>query len=611
MKTKLILVEACGIVALAFLLAYSAVEIQVDLSKGRLPISPYLYGINVFKVDDPSSPLSDSMMKFYNVAGLRIGRPGGGNNSTKYNWRRKISSHPDWYNNVYPHDWDFAAKDFQQRLPQTQCLFTFQLLGKAASNTSHNFDDYAYNGSVWTPDVSKNWAGGGGPTPTAHDGNPALYLMDWPADSTTAILDFWFKPAAQGGLGLDSTRFRYWNMDNEPEVWNSTHDDVVKDTITTEAYLAKYFAVAKLARQKFPGIKLVGPVFTNEWQWWNWNNHFVGGIPWMEYFIKRVGEEQAASGLRLLDVLDFHFYQGASANATDEHLVTQLHRIWYDTMYNWPWANGSKAYPSGWDESRKKQYIFKRCEDWFTKYLGQNHGVTIGMTETGISGINIDGSLASVWYGSQLGTFADHGVEIFTPWYWNRGQWETLHLFSRNAKTTRVESVSSLDTTVSAYSSINAAGDSCTVILINRDKAVAQSTHVVLAHFTPAAGPHSILELSALPTDRETFVSETNNALKKKTVMPAASAFSLDLPAYSVSAVLLKGTSDVAVKNRIPERVYAAYNDRNAIWYDLRGRRVLVGNGSGVSPAQSRTVLPAGVWFVKGEGRVRKVMIDR
>ena len=590
-------------------LAAAAVEIQVDVSKGRLPISPGIYGRNNNISDAPSSPMSASTVTLYNDAGLRMTRDGGGNNSTKYNWRRKLTSHPDWYNNVYAHDWDFAAQSIQQRLPQTQGLFTLQLLGKAASNTSHNFDDYAYNGSVWTPDVSKNWAGGGGPTPTPHDGNPDLYLMDWPADSTAAILDFWFNPAAQGGLGLDSTRFRYWNMDNEPEVWNSTHDDVVKDTITAETYLTKYFAVAKLARQKFPGIKLVGPVFTNEWQWWNWNNHFVGGLPWMEYFIKRVGEEQAKSGMRLLDVLDFHYYQGADTSAIDEHLVTQLHRIWYDTTYDWPWANGSKAYPSGWDESRKKQYIFKRCEDWFTKYLGQNHGVTIGMTETGISGINIDGSLASVWYGSQLGTFADHGVEVFTPWYWNRGQWETLHLFSRNAKTTRVESVSSLDTTVSAYSSVNAAGDSCTVILINRDKAATQSAHVVLSHFTPSAGSFDVLELSGLPTDRETFVSATNNALKKKTVTPAASAFALDLPAYSVSAVLLAGKSDVAVMNRIPAQTYSSFSWKNTVWYDLKGRRVADQSRIGLSGIKA--ALPAGIWFVKGEGRVRKVMIDK
>jgi hypothetical protein len=594
------ILTVCILVAFAFQPSFSAVEIQVDLSKGRRPISPYIYGRNNNVSDAPSSPMSAANVTLYNDAGLRMTRDGGGNNSTKYNWRRKITSHPDWYNNVYAHDWDFAAQSIQQRLPLTAGLFTLQLLGKAASNTQNNYPDFG-DGS----NASKNWAGGGGPTPTPHDGNPDLYLMDWPADSTTAILDFWFRPAAQGGLGLDSTRFRYWNMDNEPEVWNSTHDDVVKDTITAEAYMAKYFAVAKLARQKFPGIKLVGPVFTNEWQWWNWNNHFVGGLPWMEYFIKRVAQEQVASGLRLLDVLDFHYYQGANANATDEHLVTQLHRIWYDTTYNWPWANGSKAYPSGWDESRKKQYIFKRCEDWFAKYLGQNHGVTIGMTETGISGINIDGSLASVWYGSQLGTFADHGVEVFTPWYWNRGQWETLHLFSKNAKGIRVESVSNLDTTVSAYSSVNATGDSATVILINRDKGATQSAHVTFAHFTPNAGAHNVLELSSLPTGSETFVSETNNALKKKTVTPAGNAFTMDLPSYSVTAVVLKGISDVAVTNRIPAPAYSSFAWKSAVWYDLRGRML------GSSLSQYKTKMPAGILFIKGEGRVKKMVIDK
>jgi hypothetical protein len=61
-------------------------------------------------------------------AGARMVRQSGGNNITKYNWRGKLSSHPDWDNNVYSNNRDAVAK----------------------------------------------------------------YLTDWPADSTMAILDHWF-----------------------------------------------------------------------------------------------------------------------------------------------------------------------------------------------------------------------------------------------------------------------------------------------------------------------------------------------------------------------------------------------------------------------------------
>ena len=46
-------------------------------------------------------------------------------------------------------------------------------------------------------------------------------------------------------------------MDNEPSIWNSTHDDVALDSETAEEYIQKYFKVAKAARAKYPEIKLV------------------------------------------------------------------------------------------------------------------------------------------------------------------------------------------------------------------------------------------------------------------------------------------------------------------------------------------------------------------
>ena len=103
-------------------------------------------------------------------------------------------------------------------------------------------------------------------------------------------------------------------MDNEPEIWNGTHDDVYPVQPSAEEFMQKYFEVAKKARAAFPGIKLVGPVPANEWQWFNWNNNKVTyngkEYPWLEYFILRVAEEQELTGIRLLDVLDIHFYPG-------------------------------------------------------------------------------------------------------------------------------------------------------------------------------------------------------------------------------------------------------------------------------------------------------------
>ncbi|MGB7566670.1 MAG: glycoside hydrolase family 44 protein [Chitinivibrionales bacterium] len=619
-------------IALFAVIPAFAVTITVDAAAGRRPISPWIYGRNNSLSDDPGSPVSSANWQLYRAAGLRMLRENGGNDATKYNWSRKLTSHPDWYNNVYAHDWDYLAKSLQDSLPNAQGLLAFQLLGKAASNTNNNFNDGAYNGSAYWSGVEQNLAGGGIVNPGGGDsalknGDPTLYLMDWPADSTTAILDHWF---GGGDAGIDSSRFRYWNMDNEPEIWISTHDDVTPPTLTAEQFMQKYFAVAKAARKKYPGIKLAGFIACNEWQWYSWNNKVVtdteSGVQksyvWAEYFIKRIGEEEKASGTRLLDVMDFHFYPSTTSDAG---LTMQLHRIWFDTSWVCPIANGCKLIGGGWNENSTKEYIMARCAQWLNTYLGAGNGVTFGVSECG-SMYSTDANVVAAWYASMLGTFADNGVDFFTPWEWDVGQWETLHLFSRYARSTRVQSASSMDTLVSAYASINPGNDSMTIVFVNRDQASAQTAAMTLNNFVCAAGPFSTLQLSGLPSS-ETFQSHRANALKSGTVAVSGNSFSLSLPKISVTAVLLTGTASSATRFSHNETVKkmsvfcngttlrfkspATLEHASIALYNVRGERVRSWDKSGFSGAYfSLAGLSAGRYLViVNNGMVKKQIV--
>jgi hypothetical protein len=518
--------------------------ITINTTENQKPISPYIYGRNNSFSDNPSNPTLEAAWQKYNDAGVRMYRENGGNNSTKYNWKLRLSSHPDWYNNVYTNNWDFKAQSILQNTQNTQAFFAFQLLGKVAKTDNDNFRDWDYNSSQWWEGVNQNLAGGGqvntsntNKNKALVEGNIDLYLKDWSADSTVAIMDYWFND-----LGYDKNRFIYWNMDNEPDVWNGTHDDVVKTNMPAEEYLQKYFAVAKAARAKYPNIKLVGPVFTNEWQWYNWNGDKVTGgdgkkYVWTEYFIKRVAEEQIASGVRLLDVLDFHFYAG-SQNKPD--LTLQLHRIWFDTQWDYADANGVKRTGTGdWDNNISKEYIMQRSRDWLTQYMGANHGVTFGVSEIGA--IDENPNVVACWYASHLGTFANEGVELFTPWDWYKGQWEVLHLFSNYFGTTSVKSISSNESLISAYSALDADKDTLTVVLVNRDRNNAKTVKLNIPDFEHSKSNIKSYQLANLSVN-ETFVSKTNNALQKTTVSIASS---LSLPKLSVTLLQIPLGEDV------------------------------------------------------------------
>ncbi len=600
--------------------AYSG-EITIDAAKDHKPISPYIYGRNNSISDNPSNPTSASRWKLYNDAGVRFFRESGGNNSTKYNWRKKLSSHPDWYNNVYAHDWNTQLRSLAGNTSDAVGMWTLQLIGWAASNTQNNFDDWSYNQSQWWEGVTNNWAG---------NGNPNLYLESWPADSTVGILSSWL------GSGIDPALFQYWEMDNEPEIWNGTHDDVMPQLISADAFMQRYFDAAKKARAIFPEIKIMGPVPANEWQWYNWNNDkiFYKGksYTWLEYFILRVAEGQTASGVRLLDVLSLHFYPGENTPTN----IVQLHRIWFDKNYVYPGANGVKRTGAGsWDASINKEYVFQRCRDWLDTYLGTNNGVTLAVTEMDVQ--SNDPDVIANWYASTLGVFANKGVEVFTPWSWKTGQWEVLHLYSRYFQSTSVSAVSDNEATLSAYASVNENGNSMTVVLVNRNLNSNETANVNLQNYQVADGSFGTLQLSNLPGN-ETFLSHESNALAQGTVTVASNTFSLTLPPLSVTAVLLSGDIISSVEEQVPKAMELAvsvypnpFNSQATISYTLpTAGRVLItifdelGRevekiSPGVMPAGSHQFTfdgknrSSGVYFVQvvaGSQQIRKKVIQ-
>ena len=533
-------------VIIAIFASAQTVVVTIDANSAKKPISPYIFGKNnvlpsTFLNNGTTAEISKA-----NEAGVKLVRQGGGNNSTKYNWRLKISSHPDWYNNVYANNWDAAAKNLKDKMPGVQGMWSFQLLGKAAASTQNNFPDWNYNQSKWWEGVAQNLAGGGTVNPAGGskalvEGNTELYLINWPADSTTGIIDKWF---GTDGLGYDSTYYRYWNMDNEPEIWGGTHDDVMKTQLPAEDFMQLYFKVAKAARAKFPGIKLVGPVPANEWQWYRWG---ADGIPykgkkycWLEYFILRISEEEKETGIKLLDVLDIHYYPSTS----DAAKLVQYHRVFFDRNYIYPEANGVKTGNGGWDNSQNKEYILGRCSDWLKKYKGENHGVTFGVTETGLDKAVTNPNVIANWYASTMGEFMKNGVEIFTPWSWNEGMWETLHLFSRYSHANIINGVSNDESSVSAYPTINSNSDSMTVFLINRHLTETRSVQIDIRNFAIKNEPLKMYTLSKLPSS-ETFVSHTQNALKSKQIEQAQFT-SIQLEPLSINAIVLYAAPSAA-----------------------------------------------------------------
>jgi hypothetical protein len=130
------------------------------------------------------------------------------------------------------------------------------------------------------------------------------------------------------------------------------------------------------------------------------------------------------------------------------------------------------------------------------------------------------------------------GVEIFTPWSWRVGMWETLHLFSRYNQELYVQATSPNETLVSAYPTINEAADSMTVVLVNRSQTEKLQVSLNMTGFVANKWGIDMYSLSKL-TATETFISHTKNALVKSGVQVADQVM-VELAPLSVNSILLK-----------------------------------------------------------------------
>ena len=622
--------------------ASAAINVNVDTDKGVKKISPYLYGRNIDKISDGNTEVTADESAFINQmldAGIHFLRANNGNNATRYNWKQKLTVHPDWYNNVYSHDWAITAKKVLDNMPGVDAMYAFQLTGWVASSTNYNFADWN-----WYQDHDK-WAtstldlAGGGEV--ADDGETLikagdyrLYNKEWPADSSVAIIPHW-----RDDLKYDMSRFKYWSMDNEMDIWRGTHSDLDLP-VTGDFLVERYVDVAKKARAQWKDIKLTGPVVANEWQWCHIGAYNDESRPkidgkeycWLEFFIKKVAEAQKSSGKRLLDVFDIHWYPSEK----DYESRVNWHRVLFDTTYYYMGGNGVRC-ASGtcdWSDKEKgyKSYIFVRINQWLEKYFGKDHGITLAITETDLN--DSDPMVTALTYASFLGTMQDNGVEIFTPWTWGDGMYETVHLFSRYGHENRVQSTSSNDSLVSAYSSISNKGDSLTVIFVNRAENNPQDVYLSLDGFK-AENTANALTLSGIAG--ETFVSHTSNALKKNAVNVKmtggmtnatenyANKFSMTLPAKSITAVLFTTKNPTVIDAIAPVAARSNFN------LALQGREILVsgiqqnsryalanalgqviskGTWNGNSGASLKLVAPdAGVYMLKINGTSQIIKI--
>jgi hypothetical protein len=317
MKKRTLLVHCTASGLLMCVCSHSTRAATVDVTitvnpSSKHPISPYIYGIN-----------NASGVEGLPTA-LTLDRRGG-NRLTAYNWETNASNAgKDW---LYQNDSGGntgqeppgeAALDliaFDQKVGLASVM-TVQMQGFVAGDTKgpvsvtnppdkSRFKKVFYEKKTVTDEPFTA-------TPNVSDDYVYMDEYVWAVDQ---------KLKGQNIFGAKpSTHPVFISLDNEPELWNSTHLEVQgKAAIPADSYIARTLSLASALKKQFPDAVIFGPAHYGFMGIYNWNgelNASPAGNNWFtDKYLGALRKASAASGKPLVDVYDFHWYPEASDSA--------------------------------------------------------------------------------------------------------------------------------------------------------------------------------------------------------------------------------------------------------------------------------------------------------
>jgi hypothetical protein len=314
--------------AVAMPVQAATVAVQVDLQSDHRPLNPLIFGVS------GAPDLS-------HLAYPLIRR--GGNSTTRYNWQADVhNTAADWfYMNIPDGNGTPAGSSLEGLVASTlaagsQPLLTLSTIGwmpKPVQQKRWGFSVVKYGAQLVTEcsyfSPPPTWctadAGNGRCNPAQNQtgycnaagyivGNDPLDTSDISTAQTqanwVAHLQQRFGTAANGGV-------RYYALDNEPMLWNSTHRDVHPAPLTYDEIWQRTVTYASAIKAQDPAAKILGPVT------WGYCDLFGsaadncldgddraahGGTPFVQWYLQQVCSYQAAHGVRLVDYLDLHYY---------------------------------------------------------------------------------------------------------------------------------------------------------------------------------------------------------------------------------------------------------------------------------------------------------------
>jgi hypothetical protein len=390
------------------------VHFSIDAAANVHAISRFIYGVNQ-SLDG-------------NYANLTFTRSGG-NRLTAYNWENNASNAgSDWFfeNDNYLGGGNTPGGAIMPMLANASArnagaLVTIPMAGYVSADKNGD-GDVRYTGNTWN---GTGWVQG---TPNPNylqqrfkvslpRKGSAFTLTPSTTDGFVYQDEFvnWIKTNYAYGQS-DPNRPIWFALDNEPDLWNATHAEVHPAAPTYAEMAQRTIDYAGAIKDVIPNTLVFGPVN------YGWQGYIrlqsapdANGRDFQEFYLQQMRQAEIASGRRLLDVLDVHWYP--EAHGTNNIRITeqdtsaatvaarlQAPRSLWDPMYT----------ESSWITQFSTLGPIKLIPRLNTKINTYYPGTKLAITEYNYGGgAHISGGIAQA---DVLGIFGRDGIFAANEW---------------------------------------------------------------------------------------------------------------------------------------------------------------------------------------------------
>ena len=358
------------------------------------------------------------------------------------------------------------------------------------------------------------------------------------------------KFSGMGIFGASPTHPTFVSLDNEPELWNSTHLEVQgPNPVTSDAYIAKTITITEALKNQFPDMVIFGPVHYGFQGIYNWQGELSAtpnGANWFpDKYLTALSTASASYGKPLVDVYDFHWYAeeydangtrsldltGTTLTDAQVQLIVQSPRNLWDPTF----TDSTNSNP--WIYEELGNSPIKLLPRLQSKINAEFPGMKISLTEYENGGWNhIAGTIAQA---DNLGIFGSEGVFAANFWPPNGtysyalGGFRAFRDFDgagANFGDTSLQTTSSNVANVVVYASSDSSTPGRYVfVAINRST----SSQVTAISGQTLSGTAKLYQMTATSAQGQNPVAP----VAAGTMMVSGSTLTITLPALSVTTI--------------------------------------------------------------------------